>query len=182
VPIRFPSTPDIGAGLTDAGKRLVAACNKKRILIDLSHLNEAGFWDVAKLSDAPLIATHSNAWAHCQSARNLTDAQLDAIRESDGLVGINFATCFIRADGKMSSETKLTELLKHIDYIIERVGDTRVALGSDFDGAIVPKAIGDVAGLDALRNAFVNHGYDEGLQKRLCHENWLNALQRVWGA
>ena len=181
VPLAFPQTPDIGGGLTEAGRRLVARCNKKRILIDLSHLNEKGFWDVAKLSDAPLVATHSNIWSLCNSARNLTDKQLDAIRESDGLIGMNLATCFIRPDGKMSSDTDLNLLLQHIDVAIERLGETRVALGSDFDGAVVPKAIGDIGGLDALREAFSRHGYDEDLQNKLCCTNWLNVLERTWG-
>jgi len=181
VPLKYPATPDIGGGLTEAGRRLVAACNRKRILIDLSHLNDKGFWDVAAISDAPLIATHSNAWNLCNSARNLTDRQLEAIRDSNGMVGINLATCFLRPDGSMTSNTDIGLVLQHIDYIIERVGDSRVGLGSDFDGAVVPKAIGDVAGLDALRDAFTQHGYDEALQAKLCHENWLNALHRVWG-
>jgi len=182
VPMQFPATPDIGGGLTDAGVRLIKACNAKRILIDLSHINEKGFWDVARISDAPLITTHSNAWEICNSTRNLTDKQLDAIRDSDGIVGVNFATCFIRPDGKMSSDTDLSQLLNHIDYLIERLGDTRVALGSDFDGAVMPKEIGDIGGLDALRSAFDRHGYDAALQKKLCNENWRNLLQNVWGA
>ena len=90
VPCKFPHSPDTGPGLTDAGKELVRACNRLGILIDLSHLNEQGFWDVARLSDAPLVATHSNVHALCPRTRNLTDRQLDAIRESDGMVGLNF--------------------------------------------------------------------------------------------
>lgn len=181
VPLAFPATPDIGGGLTEAGKRLVAKCNKKRVLIDLSHLNEKGFWDVANLSDAPLVATHSNVWSLCNSARNLTDKQLDAIRESNGVVGMNLATCFIRSDGKMSSDTDLSQFLQHVDAALERLGDTGVALGSDFDGAVVPKAIGDIGGLDALREAFTQHGYDNELQTKLCSKNWLDALERTWG-
>ena len=80
VPFRFPSSPDTGPGLTDAGKALVRACNELRLMLDLSHLNEAGFWDVAALSQAPLVASHSNAHALCPCSRNLTDKQLDAIR------------------------------------------------------------------------------------------------------
>jgi membrane dipeptidase len=83
VPFRFPSSPDTGPGLTDLGRDLVRECNALRIMIDLSHLNEAGFWDVAKLSDAPLVATHSNAHAVTPSSRNLTDRQLQAIRRHD---------------------------------------------------------------------------------------------------
>ncbi len=99
VPFDFPRGPDTGPGLTAAGKRLVQACNRLGVLVDLSHLNEAGFWDVARISDAPLVATHSCAWALASSPRNLTDAQLDAIRASGGIVGINFHKGFLRADG-----------------------------------------------------------------------------------
>ena len=70
VPFRFPADPDTGDGLTGAGKALIKRCNELRILIDLSHLNEKGFWDVARLSNAPLVATHSNAHALCASSRN----------------------------------------------------------------------------------------------------------------
>ena len=99
VPFRFPSSPDTGPGLTEAGRELVRACNRLGILLDLSHLNEAGFWEVAALSNAPLVATHSNAHALCAASRNLIDAQLDAIRESNGVVGVNFAITFLREDG-----------------------------------------------------------------------------------
>ena len=97
VPFAFPSSPDTGPGLTDAGKRLVAECNRLRIMLDLSHMNEAGFNDVARLSDAPLVATHSNAHAICPSSRNLTDRQLAMIRDSGGMVGLNFSVSFLRA-------------------------------------------------------------------------------------
>ena len=80
VPFHFPASPDIGDGLTDTGERLVKACNEMKILVDLSHITEKGFWDVARLTKAPLVATHSNAHALCPSPRNLTDRQLVAIR------------------------------------------------------------------------------------------------------
>jgi membrane dipeptidase len=79
VPFRFPSSPDVGPGLTPAGRRLVAECNRLGILLDLAHLNERGFWDVTELSRAPLVASHSNAHVLSANSRNLTDAQLDAI-------------------------------------------------------------------------------------------------------
>ena len=82
VPFRFPSSPDVGPGLTDAGAALVAACAELGILVDLSHLNEAGFWDVARLEPGPLVASHSGAHALCPASRNLTDRQLDAIGAS----------------------------------------------------------------------------------------------------
>ena len=119
-------------------------------MIDLSHLNEKGFWDVEKTSDAPLVATHSNVHALCPTPRNLTDKQLDAIKATDGVVGLNFAVSFLREDGKGDSDTPLETMVRHIDYLVERIGINRVALGSDFDGTTVPDAIGDVTGLPNL--------------------------------
>lgn len=182
VPFRFPSDPDIGPGLTEAGRALVRACNARRILIDLSHLNERGFWEVAELSDAPLVASHSNVHALCASSRNLTARQLDAIRESRGLVGLNFATSFLRPDGAMRADTDLDTLRRHLDGLIERLGEDGVALGSDFDGAVVPAAIGSVAGLPTLFDHLRAAGYGEALLRKIAHENWLGLLERTWGA
>lgn len=180
VPFRFPSTPDIGPGLTNHGRRLVSKCNQLGVLIDLSHLNEAGFWDVAKLSDAPLVATHSNVHALCPHTRNLTDRQLDAIADSDGMVGLNYATAMLRADGQMRSDVQLSTMLEHLDHMIGRMGEDRVGLGSDFDGAVVPAPIGDVAGLPALVGAMRTHGYGEALITKLCRGNWLRVLGKTW--
>lgn len=180
VPFRFPATPDTGEGLSDHGRRLVARCNQLGVLIDLSHLNEAGFWDVAKFSDTPLVATHSNVHALCPHTRNLTDRQLDAIAESDGMVGLNFAAALLRADGQMRSDIPLSTMLEHLDHMIERMGEDRVGLGSDFDGAVVPSPIGDVAGLPALVAAMRGHGYDEALIAKLCRGNWMRVLGLTW--
>ena len=181
VPFRFPSSPDTGSGLTDEGKALVKACNELKIVIDLSHLNEQGFWDVARLSDAPLVASHSNAHAVSPHARNLTDGQLEAIRDSGGLVGINFAASFLRADGRMLAETGLEDVIRHADHLIRVLGVDGVGLGSDFDGAVVPEEIGDAAGLPRLVRAFRNAGYDDETLQKLCYGNWLRVLERSWG-
>ncbi|HEV2557576.1 MAG TPA: dipeptidase [Microvirga sp.] len=182
VPFRYPSTPDIGPGLTEHGRALVKACNRLKIMVDLSHLNERGFWDVAKLSDAPLVATHSNAHAICPHSRNLTDRQLAAIRESRGMVGVNFATAFIRPDGRRDANTTLEDLIRHIDHLIENLGVDGVGLGSDFDGATIPVAIGDARGLPRLVEAMRRHGYDDTTLRKVCHENWIGVLERTWGA
>jgi membrane dipeptidase len=180
VPFRFPSDGNIGDGLTEAGFGLVKRCNALGIMLDLSHLNEAGFWDIAKTTDAPLVATHSNVHAICNHARNLTDKQLAAIAESDGMVGLNYACAFLREDGQMDLDTPLDTMLRHLDYMIEKLGEDRVGLGSDFDGAWVPEPITDVAGLNNLRAAMRAHGYDEPLMRKLCHENWLRVLDKTW--
>lgn len=182
VPFQFPGTPDIGGGLTEDGRRLVAACNRMGIALDLSHINEAGFWDIARLSDAPLIATHSNAHAVCPHTRNLTDKQLAAIAESDGMVGLNFAAAFLRADGKMDADVPFEQMLRHLDHLIGILGEDRVGIGSDFDGAAVPQVIGDCAGLPALQQAMADHGYGPDLIAKISHGNWLRVLRKTWGA
>jgi len=181
VPFRFPGSPDTGDGLTDAGKALVRECNRLGVMLDLSHLNEKGFWDLAELSTAPLVASHSNAHAICPTTRNLTDDQLARIRESGGLVGINYATSFLRPDGQMSADTGLDVVLRHMDYLLEKLGEDGVGLGSDFDGATIPVEIKDAAGLPNLVAAMRQAGYGEALVRKICWENWVNVLERTWG-
>ncbi|MBP0617494.1 dipeptidase [Jiella mangrovi] len=178
VPMRFPSSPDIGEGLTAAGERLVKRCNELGILLDLSHLNEKGFFDVARLSDAPLVATHSNVHALCPVSRNLTDRQLAAIAETKGVVGLNFATAFLREDGAMNADTDLDTMIRHLDALVERLGEDGVALGSDFDGAVIPEPIGDASGLPKLFTAMERHGYGKALIDKIAYENWLSVLER----
>lgn len=180
VPFRFPDSPDTGPGLTARGKELVRACNRLGILVDLSHLNEAGFWDVAELTDAPLVATHSNAHAIAPSTRNLTDKQLDAIAESNGLVGVNFHVGFTRPDGSDDAEMPLDLLADHVDYLVDRVGIDRVAFGSDFDGATIPSAIADAAGLQNLIATLRGRGYDDSDLRKLGNENWVRVLGETW--
>jgi membrane dipeptidase len=182
VPFKFPSTPDTGPGLTEAGRALVRACNRLGIMIDLSHLNEQGFWDVAALSDAPLVATHSNAHALCPSTRNLTDKQLDAIKESDGMVGLNFHVGFLREDGGRDANTPLDVMVRQIDYLVAHLGIDRVGLGSDFDGAKMPQELGDAAGLPKLVAALRAAGYDDAALRKIAHENWLRVLGKTWRA
>jgi membrane dipeptidase len=180
VPFRFPSSPDTGPGLTEAGFGLVQACNLRGILVDLSHLNEAGFWDVASVTQAPLVATHSNAHALCPSSRNLTDRQLAAIGRSGGVVGVNFAVAFLAADGVENRAAPLTEIVRHVDYLVSRMGIDHVALGSDFEGAVIPDALGGITGLPALAAALAAHGYDEEAIAKISHKNWLRVLDETW--
>lgn len=180
VPFAFPGEPDIGPGLTEAGAELVRACNRLGVMVDLSHLNAAGFWDVAEISDAPLVASHSNAHALCPTPRNLTDEQLAAVRDSGGLVGLNFAVAFLREDGANDPDTPLDTMLRHLDHLLEHLGEDGVALGSDFDGATVPAAIGDAAGLPRLIGAMREHGYGEALIGKIARDNWLRVLRATW--
>ena len=142
VPFRAPSSPDTGPGLTEPGRALVARCGELGIAVDLSHLNEAGFWDVAGIGAGPLIASHSAAHALCRSSRNLTDRQLDEIAATGGLVGIVYACPFLREDFAEDTDTPIEVIARHAAYVAERIGAAHVGLGSDFDGAPIPTSSG----------------------------------------
>ncbi len=180
VPFKFPSSPDTGTGLTELGKRLVRACNRLGIMIDVSHLNEKGFWDVATCSDAPLVATHSAAHSLSQTARNLTDKQLAAIGETNGVIGVNFHVGDLRPDGQRNPDTPISLLVKHIDYIVKRIGIDHVAFGSDFDGATISNEIGDVTGLPKVIDALRQHGYSTDELEKIAYQNWLRVLKQTW--
>jgi membrane dipeptidase len=176
----FPGSPDSGPGLTDAGKALIKQANALNMLIDVSHMNEKAFWDTAALSDSPLVATHSNAHALCAQPRNLTDAQLIAIRDSGGMVGINFGNAFLRADGKRDGDTPLGEIVRHYERLIMIMGSDHVGFGSDFDGISTPEALKDVSGLPRLFAAFRDAGYDQDRLEKLASANWQRVLQAIW--
>jgi membrane dipeptidase len=180
-PFGFPGSPDQGPGLTDAGRALVRACNELQVVVDVSHLNERGFWDVAELSDAPLVASHSNAHALCPSPRNLTDDQLRAVGESGGVVGINFCVAFVREDGADDPDTPLSAIAAHAAHVAEVAGPDAVALGSDFDGATMPHELDRAAKLPALFESLRAFGFDEPELERLALGNWRRVLRAAWG-
>jgi len=180
VPFISPSSPDTGPGLTEAGVRLVRRCAELGILVDLSHLNEAGFWDVARLECGPLVASHSGVHALCATSRNLTDRQLDAVGSSGGLVGIVFAVRFLRADFADDVDTPLSLIAEHARYVAERIGVEHVALGSDYDGADIPAALGDVAATPRLFEALRASGFDSADLERIAWGNWRRVLGAWW--
>lgn len=178
-PIYQGESYDPEAGLTDAGRALVRECEALGIMVDLSHLNEGGFWDVARMAQKPLVATHSNAHALSACPRNLTDDQLKAVRDSGGVVGLNFNVGFLRADCCDDPDTPIETMLRHLDHLIEHLGEEGVALGSDYDGCTLPLEIGDVTGLPRLVAAMRQAGYGDALIDRICHRNWLDLLART---
>ncbi|MBN8994601.1 MAG: dipeptidase [Rhizobiales bacterium] len=180
VPFAWPKSPDTAPGLTGAGFELVRECDRLGIAIDLAHITERGFWDVARTTRRPLIASHSNAHALTTVARNLTDLQLDAIRATSGIVALNYATIMLRPDGQDDADTPLSDMVRHVDHLVDRVGIDGVGLGSDFDGATIPRAIGDAAGTQRLVQALRDAGYGEGDLAKICRENWLRVLGIAW--
>jgi membrane dipeptidase len=180
VPFAYPRSPDTGPGLTAAGTALVRACNALGVMIDLAHLNERGFWDVAALTTAPLVVTHACAHAVCASTRNLTDRQLDAIRESDGLVGFNLCVNDVRPDARLDADTPLETIVRHLGYMIGRLGVDRVALGSDFDGAVMPLPVKDASCLQRLVAGLRAHGLDDAALRKIMCDNWMRVFRQTW--
>ncbi|MDH3424975.1 MAG: membrane dipeptidase, partial [Gemmatimonadota bacterium] len=128
----------------------------------------------------PIVASHSNAHALCASPRNLTDAQLDVIALSGGVVGLNYAVGFLREDGRSDPDTPLSEIARHARYIADRIGVEHVALGSDFDGAVIPRELGDAGGLPKLLDALRAAGFDEESVSLIAYRNWMRVLAATW--
>jgi len=180
VPFVFPSSPDTGPGLTDAGRALVARCAELGVMVDLAHLNAAGFWDVAGLGVGPLVVSHAGVHKLSPCSRNLTDAQLDAVGDSGGLVGIVFACAFLREDFADDADTPLGVIAAHARYAADRIGVEHVGLGSDFDGTLIPAELGDVSGLPRVLEALREAGFGDDELELIAWRNWRRVLAAWW--
>src|SRR4051794_13219138 len=174
VPFAYPSSPDIGPGLTDAGRALVRGCEELGILVDLAHLNERGFWDVAEIAQRPLVVTHACAHSLVPSARNLTDRQLDAVRDSGGVVGV----CFPHED----VGPQRTDIARQVDHIARRLGPEHVALGSDFDGCELPAGLRGAQDLPLVLDDLRALGWQEPELRLVASENLLRVLRQAQNA
>ncbi len=162
-------------GLSPLGRRVVARMQKLRMIIDVSHLSAAAFWDIVAATRGPIVASHSDAAAVQPHRRNLTDDQLRAIADRGGVVGINFYPDFLGAP-------TLEQVVAHIDHMVAVMGIEHVALGSDFDGIEkVPRGLEDVSKLPNLTRALLEHGYAPEQVRLILGENALRAFRRVWG-
>lgn len=180
VPFCYPSGPDTGPGLTGPGRELVRACNRLGILLDLAHLNEKGFWEVARLTDSPLVVSHAAANSLTKTSRNLTDRQLDAIAESDGLIGLNFCVSDLHPTGDNDKSLPLARLVDHMSYIADRIGVEHVAFGSDYDGATISDEIPDISYYPRIVDALRQGGFDDASLRLVCSDNWLRVLDAAW--
>jgi len=178
---KFPHSPDTGAGLTSDGKDFIKRCADKKMVIDVSHMNEKAFWNTVDILQQPIVATHSNAHTLCPQARNLTDPQLKAIRESKGMVGVNFDVAFLRTDGQRNANTSIDIILEHLEYLMDHLGEEHVGFGSDFDGALIGTELEDVTGLHRLIEGMQQRGYSKTLIENICMNNWIRVLHRIFG-
>ncbi len=162
-------------GLTPLGRRVVARMQDLRMIIDVSHLSPATFWDVLAATRGPIVATHSDAAAVQPHYRNLTDDQLRALAARGGVVGINFYPDFLGA-------ATLEQVVVQINHIVRVAGVETVALGTDFDGINrVPQGLEDVSKLPHLTQALLAGGYTEEQVRRILGGNALRVFRQVWG-
>jgi len=180
VPFLYPGSPDTGHGLTQEGKNLIKACGELGILIDLAHLNEKGFWDTADLYPAPLVSTHTAAHGLIPKPRNLTDIQLKAIAETNGVVGVIFSINDLDGGPRPIKDAPISSIIKHIRYIADLIGPEHVAFGSDLDGTLIPPGLGDVSGFPKLIDLLIKDGFSQDELEGICYRNWLRVIKETW--
>jgi membrane dipeptidase len=162
-------------GLTEFGKEAVSEFNRLGMLIDVSHLSDGGFWDVAALSDKPFIASHSNCRALCNHPRNLTDGMIRALADKGGVIGVNFAPDFLTDDG--SRQSRLEDICRHVLHMVRIGGEDCAALGTDFDGIMGAFEIGSPAEMYRLFDALGAHGLTERQIGKFARENVLRVMR-----
>ena len=165
----------VAGGLTDFGKEVVKRMNEVGILVDVSHLGEASFWDVVEISDKPILASHSNSYTIYPHYRNLTDEQIKAIAKSGGVIQVNFHKSFL-------GEASLQRVFEHIDYIKNLVGVDHIGIGADFDGGITPPYdLNNATEYPALTQKLVEEGYSKEEIKKILGLNFLRVFKQVCG-
>lgn len=166
-PNAIGSGHDTAQGLSAYGKRVVAALEERRIVVDASHLNDRGFSDLCDTATRPFAASHSNARSVCGHKRNLTDAQIRAIAEAGGIIGLNFCTDFL---SDTHSDPTYDDVLRHIDRICEAGGEDVLALGSDYDGCDVPSWLSSADKAGNLYALIAEH-FGRAMADKACFEN-----------
>ncbi|MDO5784195.1 MAG: membrane dipeptidase [Eubacteriales bacterium] len=152
------ASTDNRAGLTAAGKQLAQDLSANGVFLDVSHLSECGFWDLAECISAPILATHSDSKAVCPHVRNLTDAQFREIVRRGGLVGINFYVPFLTKKTRAACD----DILRHIEHFCSLGGEKNLSIGADWDGCDrLPDGISDITGMELLAEALARHGYSD---------------------
>lgn len=163
------------AGLTPLGIETVERMNKLGIIIDVSHLSPASFWDVIKYSKTPIIASHSGSYSVNPHIRNLFDDQILALGKNGGVIGVVYHDEFV----KTREAASVAYIVDHIDYIVDLIGIDHVGLGSDFDGAFLPKDLPDASKLGLIIDELVLRGYSDEDIEKICSKNHLRVLSEV---
>ncbi|MCR4925475.1 MAG: membrane dipeptidase [Clostridiales bacterium] len=163
------------SGLTAFGKETVKYMQGKNMIVDVSHLNRKGFYDVVDITEKPFVASHSNSDKVYSHPRNLTDEQIDIMIERKCLIGLNLYTKFLGE----SEQSGCDEALKHAYHILERGGEKVLAMGTDFDGCTVADKIAGIDKISVLADYFENHGISKQSVENIFFDNAKIFFSRV---
>lgn len=165
-------------GLSDFGKAVVPELENQGIIVDISHLNDSGFADLLKVATKPFMATHSNARAVCSHKRNLTDDMIREMINRDCLIGLNYFVKFIKDDGQVES---LDDLYHHVEHFFALGAEKNLALGSDFDGAVLPECLRTPADAAGLYQYFISRGLSQDQAEGIMYKNAETFFQKHLG-
>lgn len=167
---------DMKNGLTEFGKAYVQECERLGIIIDVSHLSDAGFYDVLKYTTKPFVASHSNARGVCNHARNLSDDMIIQLAKRNGVMGINFAADFLDEHDEMS---RVSAMVKHIQYIRQLAGIDCIGLGSDFDGIPQNLELKNASEMPLLYHALKAADFSEEDIEKIFYKNVLRVYKEI---
>lgn len=168
---------ELNKGLKPFGIKAIQKMEELGIIIDVSHLSDKGFYDVYKNTTRPFVASHSNARAICEHPRNLTDEMIKLIVARKGLIGLNFCPFFL-ANG--AQESRIADMLLHLNHFKKLNALNYIALGSDFDGISGILEIKDASRVYQLVLALRDEGYSEEEIRKICYKNALDFFKRYF--
>jgi len=164
-------------GLSNFGIKVVKEMNKLGMLIDVSHLNQGGFWDVVKNTEYPVIASHSNVYELCNHPRNINQKQIKALAEIEGVICVTFVP-FLLTNNFDTAE--LNDVIAHIKYIKKLVGVDYIGIGSDFDGTeTMPKGLEHAGKIPSLIEALSKNGFKDSEIEKIMGGNIIRLLKKV---
>lgn len=175
------SRDDSSSHLTDFGIAVVEEMNRLGMIVDVSHMNETGFWDVMEKTKSPVIASHSNCKVFSNHHRNLKDEQIDAIVKNGGVMNLSYCGGFIKQGITRENlgEVSLDDWLDHLDHVVDLVGTDHVGLGSDFDGGCGFPGIDDVTKVPNITRGLVSHGYSDEVIAKIIGGNNLRVFKKI---
>ena len=177
----YPNSPDeelMKKGLTAFGKEAVERMEELGMLVDVSHLSDGGFYDVADICKGPFVASHSNCRALTPHPRNLTDEMIRIVAEKGGVIGLNFAPGFLGKDIH-NSDSRVEDMIRHLQHLWNKGGEDCLALGSDLDGIGGNLEIGSPDQMPRLFDAMSKAGFSGRMIEKMAYENAARVIQEV---
>ena len=173
--------PDTEHGLTEKGIEFIREMERIGMIIDISHLNDAGIWDVFRYTKKPFVASHSNARAVAGHPRNLTDEMIRALAERGGVAGINFCASFLRDEenGEAPRHSYVRDMVLHMKHMKQIGGIGCIGLGTDFDGITSIVEMGDCSRMQMLADEMTRQGFSVGEVEAVFSENVLRVYREL---